>query len=159
YFTVNHNKAPSQPYSLLPKGGSRFDRTETLRVTWKVDDDGPPAGYQIAWRTVSPTGVLGNWTYYPNSTSYANTTRTHHDYGANTFPLGEIEWTVRVKDQQGESSPWSARERIYAGEASTAPIFGFPNSIGTVNESQLTPRWSSLDQQRYEIELVQAGVV
>lgn len=159
YFAVNHNKPPSQPYNLVPKGGTRFDRTDLLRVSWKVNDDGNPAGYQVAWRTVSPTGALGSWVYYPSSTAYANTTRTHHDYAPNTFPLGEIEWTVRTKDQQGESSPWSNRERLFAGEASTAPIFGVPNTLGTVNQSNLTARWSSLDQQRYEIELVQGGLV
>lgn len=160
YFTVNHNKPPSAPTNLTPRGGAKFDRTNSLLVSWKNNDDGVQAGYQIAWRTVSATGAFGNFNYYPAAGSaFANITRNSHTYGANTFPLGEIEWTVRTKDQQGEVSPWSARERLYAGEPSDAPIILSPENGGVVNTSNLTIRWSSLDQLNYRVELYEGEVL
>ena len=159
YFTVSHNKPPKQPYDVSPVGGKIFDRTKNLRMTWKHNDDGPQAGYQIAYRSVAPDGTVGPFVYYPASgNSFANSVSNYHDYGPNTFNLGEYEWSVRTKDQEGETSPWSTRERFYAGETSNAPIWLEPSDGAVVSSSEVVARWSSLDQRSYEIKLEEDGV-
>ena len=156
-FTVAHNLAPSKPTQLAPSGGKIIDRAEPLRVSWRHNDDGAQAGYQVAWRTIGPNGEQGTFVHAPSYTSYANSTSQYHTYPANTFPLGEIEWNVRTKDQKGLESPWSERQRFIVGEASTAPIFLSPDSGAVLNTSQIEVEWSSLDQIKYEIEVLENG--
>ncbi|TWJ39643.1 hypothetical protein CHCC5027_3556 [Bacillus paralicheniformis] len=157
YFTISHNKPPSRPTNMTPNGGKRIDRTASLRMTWRHNDDGAQAGFRLAWRTVSANGSKGSWHYVPSSTGFVNTTSQYYDVSANTFPLGEIEWQVKTKDQQGEESPWSNYERFYAGEASQAPIWLHPEPGAVISESQIVADWSSLDQIQYEIQLLNAS--
>lgn len=157
YFTINHNKPPSRPTNMTPNGGKRIDRTAALRMTWRHNDDGAQAGFRIRWRTVSANGSKGSWKYVPSSTGFVNTTSQYYDVSANTFPLGEIEWQVKTKDQQGEESPWSNPERFYAGEASQAPIWLHPEPGAIINESQMVADWSSLDQIQYELQLLDSN--
>jgi hypothetical protein len=159
YFTVNHNRPPSKPTNLTPAGGKIIDRSKVLRVTWKHNDDGVQAGYRLAWRTVSEGGSKGAWNYIPSNNGFVNSTSQYHDFSPETFPLGEIEWTVKTKDQQGEESPYATYERFYAGEASDAPIWLNPSDGAILNSSEVVAQWSSLDQIQYEIELLSSGVV
>lgn len=159
YFRINHNKAPAKPTKLTPVGGKIVLRDSTIRATWKHNDDGVQAGYRLAWRTVASNGTTGAWTHIPSYTGWANSTSSYHDFSPNTFPLGEIEWNVKTKDQQGLESPWSAHERFYAGEVSDAPIWLTPLSGDILNSSTLVADWSSLDQERYQIELYSSAGV
>jgi hypothetical protein len=160
YFTVNHNRPPEKPTNLTPVGGKIIDRSKMIRFTWKHNDDGAQAGYRFAWRTVSEDGNKGSWNYSPSSSSFINSTSQYHDLSPDYFPLGEIEWTVMTKDQQGENSPYATYERFYAGEASDAPIWLEPQSGALINSSEVVANWSSVDQVEYEIELLSgAGAV
>jgi hypothetical protein len=153
YFTVTHNLPPSKPTNLTPSGGKIIDRGKVLRVTWKHNDDGVQAGFRVMWRTVSESGAKGAWNYIPSSTGFENSISQYYDFSPNTFPLGEIEWTVITKDQQGEVSPQANYERFYAGEASNAPIWLSPKNGDVINSSEIIAKWSSVDQREYEIEL------
>lgn len=159
YFTVAHNIPPSKPTNLTPTGGKRIDRESTLRATWKHNDDGAQAGYRLAWRVVAPDGTQGTWNYIPSSSGWVNSTSEYHDFPAGTFPLSEIEWTVKTKDQQGEESPYANYERFYAGEISDAPIWLSPTSGAVINSSELIANWSSIDQIEYEIEFYEGSTL
>jgi hypothetical protein len=154
FFTVNHNRPPEKPTNLTPTGGKVIDRSKVLRTTWRHNDDGVQAGFRVAWRTVSESGAKGSWNYIPSSTGWVNSTSQYYDFQPNTFPLGEVEWFVRTKDQQGEESPASSYERFYAGEASNAPIWLSPQNGAVLNSSEVIANWSSVDQVQYEIQLL-----
>ena len=151
-FTVSHNVPPLKSTQLEPSGGKVVDRTKTIRATWKYNDQGPQAGYQIAWAEIREDGSRGPWTYVPSG-SFFNTTSQYHDFAPNTFPNSEITWTVKTKDQQGEVSPFATYQRFFAGEASDAPIWISPQSGDTINSSEIVAQWSSLDQVEYQIQL------
>lgn len=151
-FTVTHNLPPARPMNLYPSGGRVVDRTKVIRASWRHNDDGPQAGYRLQWRTVDGS-ERGEWNYIPSIDGWVNSTLQQHDFSPDIFPLGEIEWTLKTKDQQGEESPLASYERFIAGEPSDAPIWLFPTSGGTVNHSDIIAEWSSLDQIQYEIFL------
>lgn len=158
-FTVAHNTPPAKPTHLTPSGGKTVDRAKTLRLTWRHNDNGIQAGYRVMWRTVAESGTKGAWNYIPSSTGFVNSTSQYEDLSPNVLPLGEIEWTVITKDQQGEVSPQANYERFYAGQASNAPIWVQPTSGAVINSSELVARWSSVDQVQYEIELLSGSTV
>ncbi|AYP68727.1 hypothetical protein BpsS36_00021 [Bacillus phage vB_BpsS-36] len=149
-FTINHNQPPSTPTNLSPRGGEVFDRTNSMRFTWRHNDDGPQAGYRLRYRVVGASSWVNiNWT---------NSTQERRDFNGGTFALGEYEWQVQTRDQQGLESPWSNLQRFVAGERTNAPIFLEPTSGAVSNSSDLIIRWSSMDQNNYEIELRDGGV-
>ncbi|QFG05172.1 minor tail protein [Bacillus phage 019DV002] len=153
YFTISHNRPPAKPTQLSPAGGKTIDRTIIQRFAWKHNDDGSQAGFTLAWRTIASDGSKGYWNYIPSQTGFTNSTSQYYNFPANTFPAGEIEWTVRTKDQQGLSSEYATYQRFTAGEASTAPIILFPESGEQVSDSSIVAEWSSVDQAKYEIKL------
>ncbi|MBL5776990.1 fibronectin type III domain-containing protein [Bacillus sporothermodurans] len=153
YFTIRHNKPPSKPTQLTPDGGNVIDKGSVLRVTWKHNDDGVQAGYRLAWRTVSDTGELGAWNYVPSQTTFRSSISQYHDFAPETFPLGEIEWTVKTKDQQGLESPYATYQRFNAGTPSNAPTILQPASGSQIPTSEVTVEWSSVDQDQYELEI------
>ncbi|QQO40374.1 minor tail protein [Bacillus phage 268TH004] len=157
YFTISHNRPPAKPSQLSPAGGKTIDRTSIQTFTWKHNDDGTQAGFTIAWRTIASDGTKGYWNYIPSQDGFTNSTAEYYSFGANTFPAGEIEWTVRTKDQQGLSSEYATYQRFTAGEASTAPIILFPTSGEQIPNSSIVAEWSSVDQAKYEINLLEGS--
>jgi len=152
-FTINHNRPPAQPTQLSPANGAVVDRTEVLTFRWKHNDDGAQAGYRIAWRTVSDSGVVGEWNYIPNGLSFVNSTSQYYNMPANTLPNATIEWGVQTKDQQGFESLYSNYVRIQSREPTNAPQILSPSYSSEISTTRVTVEWSSLNQQEYELIL------
>lgn len=153
YFVINHNRPPSAPTQLSPATGTVIDRTKVNRFLWKHNDDGPQAGFRIAWRVVNPDGTRGEWNYIPSPTSFMNTTNQYYDMPAYTFPFGTIEWGVQTKDQQGLESPYSQWQIITVSQSSNAPTILQPTNFGEVSTTRVTVVWSSLNQIQYDLAL------
>jgi hypothetical protein len=153
YFTIDHNRKPSQPTQLSPANGSVADLTDVVRFSWKHNDDGAQAGYQLAWREVNSDGVVGSWTHIPSYTTFSNTTNQFYNMPANKLPAGTIEWTVRTKDQQGETSDYANYVRFKASEPTNAPVMLTPIDTELINTTRVTAQWSSLNQLEYEVIL------
>lgn len=154
-FTIAHNVPPERPTQLSPSNGSREDRTQVIRMSWRHNDNDPQAGFQLAWRRKYSDGSNGDWHYIPSSSSFMNTTNEYYNVSPNTFPESDIEWRVKTKDQEGLESPWSRTEIFKASDPTDAPIILSPSS--TVNVSNVTVEWSSLDQYRYELRLLSSS--
>lgn len=154
YFTIYHNKAPLAPIQMSPASGTLIDRTLVNRFSWKHNDDGAQASYQLGWRTVASDGTRGGWVFYPSGTTYANSTDQFYNYASNTFPLGQIEWTVRTKDQQGLLSPWGEYQLVIVGAPSSSPIMLTPTASQVVGTNTIGISWSSSDQTNYEVYLL-----
>jgi hypothetical protein len=152
-FTINHNKAPSAPSQLSPVNGDLFNRNDVIRFSWKHNDDGAQAGYRLAWRTISSSGVVGDWVYVPNASSFSNTTNQYYNMPASTLPFSEIQWTVKTKDQQGLESPYATHQQFKASEPTNAPTILKPASQSLISTTKVTVEWSSLNQLEYELEL------
>ncbi|AGE60865.1 hypothetical protein GEMINI_26 [Bacillus phage Gemini] len=151
-FKIVKNVAPSKPTQMTPNGGRTVDRTESIRFTWKHNDDGVQAGFRIAWRTVNDIGDVGSWNYV-NASGYRQSTNQFFDFAPNTFPAGKIEWRVSTMDQQSLTSPWSDIQIFTAGIPSNAPIILTPEPDEIIPSSSLVVTWSSINQRRYEIQL------
>lgn len=151
-FSIVKNVAPSKPTQMVPNGGRTVDRTESIRFTWKHNDDGVQAGFRIAWRTVSSSGEAGSWNYV-NASGYRQSTNQYFDFAPNTFPAGKIEWRVSTMDQMSLTSPWSDIQIFTAGIPSNAPIILTPEPDEIVPTANITVTWSSINQRRYQIQL------
>ncbi|AMR60065.1 tail fiber [Bacillus phage Leo2] len=151
-FSIVKNVAPSKPTQLVPNGGRTVDRTESIRFTWKHNDDGVQAGFRIAWRTVDSLGDTGSWNYV-NASGYRQSTNQYFDFAPNTFPAGKIEWRVSTMDQMSLTSPWSDIQIFTAGIPSNAPIILTPSPNEIVPAANITVTWSSINQRRYEVQL------
>lgn len=153
-FTVSHNSPPAKPSQLTPSTGGVIDRTKVQRFTWKHNDSGTQAGFGLAYRKIGdPFSYLP-----PVQDNFFNSTNQFYDFPANFFEVGEYEWTVRTKDQKGLYSPYANYIRVTFGEQSDAPIITSPANGGVLSSSELIVEWSSLDQQAYEIKLLENGV-
>ncbi|QKN88217.1 putative tail protein [Bacillus phage Novomoskovsk] len=151
-FSIVKNLPPSKPTQLVPNGGRTIDRTESIRFTWKHNDDGVQAGFRIAWRTVSSSGEAGTWNYV-NASGYRQSTNQYFDFAPNTFPAGKIEWRVTTMDQESLTSPWSDIQVFTAGIPSNAPIILSPEQSEIIPTSNITVTWSSINQRRYEVQI------
>ncbi|AGY48189.1 structural protein [Bacillus phage Riggi] len=151
-FSIVKNLPPSKPTQMVPNGGRTVDRTETIRFTWKHNDDGVQAGFRIAWRTVSSSGEAGSWNYV-NASGYRQSTNQYFDFAPNTFPAGKIEWRVSTMDQESLTSPWSDIQVFTAGIPSNAPIILSPQQGDIIATSSITVTWSSINQRRYEVQI------
>jgi hypothetical protein len=152
-FTINHNQSPSAPTQLSPSNGDLLNRNDVIRFSWKHNDDGNQAGYRLAWRTVSSSGVVGDWTYLPNDTGFTNTINQYYNMPAGTLPFSEIQWTVKTKDQQGLGSPYSVHQQFKASEPTNAPTILTPTNGVSTSVTNVNVTWSSLNQLEYELTL------
>lgn len=146
-FTIQHNQAPAKPTNLFPANGTVRDRTKSNQVSWRHNDDGEQAGYELEYRLKGATV----WTSLTSGT-FENSTQEYHFMPIN-LPLGTIEWHVRTKDQSNLSSDWSNVATFESVNPSNAPIITFPSGSGAVNTNTVTFTWSSLAQAEYEIEV------
>jgi len=153
FFTINHNSPPSMPSMLNPGNGFLKDRADVIRFSWQHNDDGPQAGYRIAWRTVSSTGVRGSWNYRPGSTTFVSSTNQYYDWPANTFPNSDIEWTVMTRDQKAQSSPYATYKIFKSRDATTVPTILTPTFNQVLGTTRVLVTWSSLNQQEYDLAL------
>lgn len=151
-FSIVKNLPPSKPTQLSPNGGRTVDRTESIRFTWKHNDDGVQAGFRIAWRTVDSSGTADSWNYV-NASGYRQSTNQYFDFAPNTFPAGKIEWRVSTMDQESLTSPWSDIQIFTAGIPSNAPIILTPELNEIISTANITVTWSSINQRRYEVQI------
>lgn len=155
-FSINHNKPPSPPTQLDPTNGSVQDRTNVIQLRWKHSSESTQAGFRIAWRTIDSNGIRGSWNYIPSGTSFINSTNQYYNIAPNTFPQGNIEWTVQTVNQQGLQSIYADSVIFKASNSTNAPIFLSPTDQAVINTDTVTVMWSSLNQQRYELTLMDA---
>lgn len=153
-FSIVRNLPPSKPTQMVPNGGRTIDRTESIRFTWKHNDDGVQAGFRIAWRTNN--GEAGSWNYV-NASGYRQSTNQYFDFAPNTFPAGKIEWRVSTMDQESLTSPWSDIQVFTAGIPSNAPIILTPQPNEIIPSSNITVTWSSINQRRYEVQILEGS--
>lgn len=149
-FTISHNRPPAQPSNLNPSSGEPVNRENSVRLSWRHNDETVQAGYRVRWRRVGTS----TWTYIPSSSGITNTTNQYHNFSANYFPESDIEWQVLTSDQKGLLSPWSNTQRFKATPPTDAPIFLSPTNNSLINSSQPVVSWSSINQSAYELQLL-----
>ena len=149
-FTINHNKPPSSPSNMEPKGGALYDRTQDIRFTWKHNDQDRQSKFNFRWRKKGAS----SW-----NTVSRTTTNNFYIAPAMTFPVGDIEWQVQTFDQKGLSSPYSSTNIFYATEESNAPIIVTPSQDEIVTIPDPVIQWSSVDQAYFEIEVLSGDSV
>ncbi|MEH7114513.1 hypothetical protein V7124_19430 [Neobacillus niacini] len=150
-FTIQHNRPPGPPTNLSPVGGAQRDRTQAITFSWVHNDADGQSAYEIQWRLQGTTA----W----NSTGKVSSTSKSRVYAANTFPQGQIEWQVRTYDQESLVGAWSATAIFSATEPSDAPIITSPVMNESVPTSIINVSWNAAEQEEYEIQLVQDGVI
>ncbi|WP_306010531.1 hypothetical protein [Bacillus sp. MMSF_3328] len=150
-FTISHNKAPGAPTDLAPVGGAQRDRTQAITFSWVHNDADGQSAYDFRWR------LQGNELW--NESGKISTTSKTRLVAANTFPQGAIEWQVRTYDQASLVGPWSATAIFNATEASDAPVISSPVMNAIIPTSRVNVTWTAAEQDEYELQLVQAGIV
>jgi hypothetical protein len=150
-FTISHNKPPGAPQNLSPANGAQRDRTQNITFTWQHNDADGQSAYEFRWR------LQGNslWT----ESGKITTTNRSRIIAANTFPQGAIEWQVRTYDQASLVGPYSATAIFNATEPSDAPVITDPTMNESIPTSRINVSWTSAEQDEYELQLVQDGVI
>ena len=144
-FTINHNKPPSEPSNLNPKGGTLIDRTQDILFSWAHNDQDRQSRFIFRWRV---KGEL-EW-----KTVDRKTVNNFYIVPANTFPVGEIEWQVQTFDQRGLSSPFSTSAIFYATEATNAPTIIYPEAGELISDPSPSFQWTSIDQDFFQLEVL-----
>jgi hypothetical protein len=148
-FTVQHNQAPTAPTGLTPSGGSIVDRTAAQVFGWTRND--PDAGdyqtkYELRYRLVG----AGSWTTLAEVVSGT----TSHTFAANFFAAGNYEWQVRLADQLGVWSPFSASAFFTAAVPPAAPGITAPVNGSTLASADGEVVWTAPDQSAFQARRV-----
>ena len=149
-FTINHNKPPSTPSNMVPKGGALYDRTQDIRFTWKHNDQDQQSKFNFRWRKQGES----TW-----NTVSRTTVNNFYIAPSMTFPVGDIEWQVQTFDQRGLSSPYTSTVLFYATEATNSPTITYPIQGEIISIPDPVIEWSSVDQDYFEIEVLSGGIV
>lgn len=134
-FTINHNKPPSEPSNMTPKGGALYDRTQDIRFTWNHNDQDRQSKFNFRWRKKG----ANSW-----NTVSRNTVNNFYIAAGMTFPVGDIEWQIQTFDQKGLSSPYSSTVIFYATEATNAPTIISPTQDESISDPRPAFQWLSL---------------
>jgi len=154
--------APKQPTLSAPANGVAQDVGSSLTFTWNfVDDD--PSDFQDSYalrRTIGATT-----TYWNNATSTWDATEVFNATGTTSKTLASgwgadadasHFYSVRVKDSQGNSSPYSSNVRVIPS-AKDNPVITSPSASPTT--ATISPTWTlTRGQTAYRVTLTQAGV-
>lgn len=154
--------SPKQPTLSAPANGVAQDINATLTFTWNfVDDD--PSDFQDSYalrRTIGATV-----TYWNNATSTWDATEVFNATGTTSKTLASgwgadadasHFYAVRVKDSQGNSSPYSTQIRVIPSVKDN-PVITSPTASPTT--ATISPTWTlTRGQTAYRVQLTQAGV-
>ncbi len=154
--------APKQPTISAPANGVAQDVGASLAFAWNfVDDD--PSDFQDSYalrRTIGATT-----TYWNQAAGTWDGSEVYNATGTNgkTFSSGwgsdgdaSHFYAVRVKDQQGNSSPYSSQVRVIPS-AKDNPVITSPTASPTT--ATITPTWTlTRGQSAYRVILTKSGV-
>ncbi|WP_281659131.1 hypothetical protein [Halobacillus sp. Cin3] len=149
-FTIKRNTKPLTPTPLEPVGGVKVDRSKSKFFNWRNNDDSEQSLWYIRWRLKG----ADEWNYLSEETTE---TRTY--ILGSTFPAGEIEWQVRMFDQAGLRSEYSPSAIFYATDQTDAPEILEPTNTDIISDPVATIRWSSVNQNEYQVEVLEGSDV
>jgi hypothetical protein len=142
--------SPKQPTLSAPSNGVAQDVNAALTFSWNfVDDD--PSDFQDSYALRRTIGA--STTYWNNAGSSWDASEVFNASGttSKTFPSGwgfdsdaSHFYAVRVKDQQGNSSPYSSNVRVIPS-AKDNPNITSPTASPTT--ATITPTWTLLRPQ------------
>jgi len=142
--------APKQPTLSAPANGVAQDVNGSLTFTWNfVDDD--PSDFQDSYALRRTIGA--STTYWNAAASTWDASEVYNPSGttSKTFASGwgfdsdaSHFYSVRVKDQQGNSSPYSTQVRVIPS-AKDNPNITSPSASPTT--ATITPTWTLLRPQ------------
>lgn len=155
--------APKQPTLSAPANGVAQDVGSSLTFTWNfVDDD--PSDFQDSYALRRTIGA--SVTYWNAAASTWDASEVFNPSGttSKTFSSGwgadsdaSHFYAVRVKDQQGNSSPYSTQVRVIPS-AKDNPVITSPTASPTT--ATISPTWTlTRGQTAYRVILTQAGTV
>lgn len=154
--------SPKQPTLSAPSNGVAQDVNAALTFSWNfVDDD--PSDFQDSYalrRTIA-----GVTTYWNNAGSSWDVSEVFNPSGTLSKTLASgwgsdsdasHFYSVRVKDQQGNSSPYSTQVRVIPSVKDN-PVITSPTASPTT--ATVTPTWTlTRGQTAFRVVLTQAGV-
>lgn len=119
--------------------GSVEDASAPITFRWRVENESGAAQQKSELTWTADNGQ----TWAPRVT--VNGAGTSYTYPANTFPAGEIFWSVRAYNRQGAEGPWSNGNRFIAVAAPPTPL------VSTNAAPFATIRWQGEGQQAYRL--------
>ena len=110
----------------------------TFRWTYSSSDGYAPSRYKFLWKLITDS----EWTTLLDETNVV----TQYTSPANTFPAGEIQWTVVPYNIDGVQG---------TGQAASYICYGAPEAPAVYADSKpyTTVTWQASDQQAYQIKV------
>ena len=136
----NHRPTPTRPV-----GGEVQNLQETIRFRWNHNSLLNQESFELRYRVTGSS----SWT-----TVQEDTNNSYYDLPPNTLTTNEYEWQVRTTSEYDFVSPWSLAQVFYAAHVPPSPVFMTPIEGETIGISDLHIEWDSIDQDRYEFELL-----
>ena len=123
-----------------------LNQSDTITFRWKFNSESQltQASYTLAYKKKSDSSYI---------TLVTGGKELKVTVPANTFPLGEIDWSIVSTDNLGSVTPIAYGSFTVIGKPSA------PNITSVLNDALTTITWNSADQSARELQLLKDGVV
>ena len=120
------------------------DGSVPITFRWSLTSaDGQPASrVQVLWKL--PSEDNNSW----HTLLDVNEAATNCNAPANTFPAGEIQWTVRAYNVDSVAGPWNSTKTFICVAAPASP-----DGLSATAAPLTTVTWQSGEQQAYEVSI------
>lgn len=145
FIELDGNFDNPRPTPTRPVGGEVQNLQETIRFRWNHNSLLNQESFELRYRVTGSS----SWT-----TVQEDTNNSYYDLPPNTLTTNEYEWQVRTTSEYDFVSPWSLAQVFYAAHLPPSPVFMTPIEGETIGISDLHIEWDSIDQDRYEFELL-----
>ncbi len=145
YIEIEGEFQNDRPTLLSPSGGEIKNYEETIRFSWNHNSLLEQKSFELRYRVKGTS----EWTIIQTDAN-----DRYYDLSPSTLITNEYEWQVRTTSEYDFVSPWSIVQVFNAADVTPSPIFITPIEGETIGISDLHIEWDSIDQDRYEFELL-----